>query len=63
MLDLNTLNSDITKIDVMQLQRMISMENKVFEDMYRLMLYDKFPKGKGKMNGFAILAFFPSAII
>jgi len=31
--------------------------------MYRLMLYDKFPKGKGKMNGFAILAFFPSAII
>ena len=40
MLDVNTLNSDITKIDVMQLQRMISMENKVFEDMYRLMLYD-----------------------
>ena len=35
-----TLNSDITKIDVMQLQRMISMENKIFEDMYRLMLYD-----------------------
>ena len=40
MLDVNTLNSDITKIDVMQLQRMISMENKIFEDMYRLMLYD-----------------------
>ena len=40
MLDVNTLNSDMTKIDVMQLQRMITMENKVFEDMYRLMLYD-----------------------
>ncbi|MBS5781046.1 MAG: hypothetical protein ACLTXK_06395 [Megamonas funiformis] len=38
MLDVNTLNSDITKIDVMQLQRMISMENKIFEDMYRLII-------------------------
>lgn len=40
MLDINTIDSDISKIDVMQLQRMISMENKIFEDMYRLILYD-----------------------
>lgn len=40
MLDINTIDSDISKIDVTQLRRMITMENKVFEDMYRLMLYD-----------------------
>lgn len=40
MLDINTIDSDIFKIDVTQLRRMITMENKVFEDMYRLMLYD-----------------------
>lgn len=40
MLDINTIDSDISKIDVTQLKRMITMENKVFEDMYRLMLYD-----------------------
>lgn len=40
MLDINTIDSDISKIDVTQLRRMITIENKVFEDMYRLMLYD-----------------------
>lgn len=40
MLDINTIDSDIFKIDVTQLRRMITMENKVFEDMYRLILYD-----------------------
>ena len=39
MLDINTIDSDISKIDVTQLRRMITMENKVFEDMYRLILY------------------------
>ena len=40
MLDINNIDSDISKIDVTQLRRMITIENKVFEDMYRLMLYD-----------------------
>lgn len=34
MLDINTIDSDISKIDVTQLRRMITMENKVFEDIY-----------------------------
>ena len=29
MLDINTIDSDISKIDVTQLRRMITMENKV----------------------------------
>lgn len=40
MLDVNTIDNDISKIDISQLRRMITMENRVFEDMYRLMIYD-----------------------
>ena len=41
MLNINELDSDITKIkDISRVERMIKMENEVFEDMYRLMLYD-----------------------
>ena len=60
MLDINTIDSDISKIDVMQLQRMISMENKIFEDMYRLILYDNSQPNAG--NNKVVKAYIDSQV-
>lgn len=51
MLNINELDSDITKIkDISRVERMIKMENEVFEDMYRLMLYDDSQPNKENNN-------------
>ena len=51
MLNINELDSDITKIkDVSRIERMIKMENEIFEDMYRLMLYDDSRSNKENNN-------------
>ncbi len=51
MLNINELDNDITKIkDISRVERMIKMENEVFEDMYRLMLYDDSQPNKENNN-------------
>ena len=60
MLDINTIDSDISKIDVTQLRRMITMENKVFEDMYRLILYDNSQPNAG--NNKVVKAYIDSQV-
>lgn len=51
MLNINELDSDITKIkDISRVERMIKMENEVFEDMYRFMLYDNSQPNKENNN-------------
>lgn len=51
MLNINELDSNITKIkDISCVERMIKMENEVFEDMYRLMLYDDSQPNKENNN-------------
>lgn len=51
MLNINELDSDITKIkDVSRIERMIKMENEIFEDMYRLILYDDSRSNKENNN-------------
>lgn len=51
MLNINELDSNITKIkDISRVERMIKMENEVFEDMYRLMLYDDSQPNKENNN-------------
>lgn len=51
MLNINDLDSDITKIkDISRVERMIKMENEVFEDMYRLMLHDDSQLNKENNN-------------